>query len=78
MNKSVYQDSRGWKYKVMTGLGGDTFKARYCKPRKDGYHCCRQFDWQSSFDDAQVDLDVYAQQHGWRRISGDKDDDKSK
>lgn len=73
MNKSIYQDSRGWRYKVMAGLGGDTFKTRYCKPGKTGYHCCRQFGWCSSFDSAQAELDIYAQQHGWRKIFGEID-----
>lgn len=26
MEKTVYIDSRGWRYKVMAGLGHDTFK----------------------------------------------------
>ena len=43
MEKTVYIDNRGWRYKVMAGLGHDTFKARYRKPEKNGYHCCRQF-----------------------------------
>ena len=29
-----YIDSRGWKYRVMQGLG-DAFKARYQKPDKN-------------------------------------------
>ena len=60
MEKTVYIDSRGWIYKVMVGLGHDTFKPRYRKPAKNGYHCCRQFKWRSSFRAAQDDLDAYA------------------
>lgn len=60
MEKTVYIDSRGWRYKVMAGLGHDTFKPRYRKPAKNGYHCCRQFKWRSSFRAAQDDLDAYA------------------
>lgn len=64
MEKTVYIDNRGWRYKVMAGLGGDMFKARYCKPNKkiayQTYHCCRQFEWRRSFSEAQDDLDAYA------------------
>lgn len=31
-----YIDSRGWKYQVMSGIGEDTFKARYQRPEKQG------------------------------------------
>lgn len=76
MDKSVYMDSRGWIYKV-AGIGGDIFKARYCKPNKkiayQTYHCCRQFEWRSSFIAAQADLDAYAQQHGWKKIFGERE-----
>ena len=34
MEKTVYIDNRGWRYKVMAGLGHDTLKARYRKPEK--------------------------------------------
>ena len=73
MEKTVYIDSRGWRYKVMAGLGHDTFKARYRKPEKNGYHCCRQFEWRSSFRAAQDDLDAYAMEHGWQKLFGERD-----
>ena len=76
MEKTVYIDKRGWKYKVMPGLGGDMFKARYCKPNKkityQIYRCCRQFEWRSRFYDAQADLDAYAAAHGWRNMFGER------
>jgi hypothetical protein len=68
MEKSVYVDTRGWKYKVRSGIGGDTFKTFYCKPGKSGYHGCHQFAWRDNPDAAQVDLDEYAKQHDWRKI----------
>lgn len=73
MEKTVYIDSRGWRYKVMAGLGHDTFKPRYCKPGKTEYHGCRNFDWRSRFADAQADLDAYAAAHGWKKIFGERD-----
>ncbi len=30
----IYIDDRGWRYKVMPGIGGETFKARYQKPMR--------------------------------------------
>lgn len=31
-----YKDRRGWKYKVMSGIGDNSFKGRYQKPEKSG------------------------------------------
>lgn len=67
----MYIDQRGWKYKVLPGLGENTFKARYCKPGKTGYHCCQRFPWRDSIEAAQVDLDNVAALRGWREIIGD-------
>ena len=66
MEKSVYVDTRGWKYKVRSGIGGDTFKTFYCKPGKSGYHGARQFSWCATFEEAQLNLDVCAERCGWR------------
>ena len=41
MDKSIYQDNRGWKYKVRAGLSDDSFKPFYQKPGKSGWHGCR-------------------------------------
>ena len=73
MDKSIYQDNRGWKYKVRAGLSDDSFKPFYQKPGKSGWHGCRVFIWYASADIAQIELDAYAAKKGWRRILCDKD-----
>lgn len=73
MEKTVYIDSRGWRYKVMANLGGDMFKPFYHSLINNGYHPCRNFDWRSRFADAQADLDAYAAAHGWKKIFGERD-----
>lgn len=64
-----YIDKRGWKYKVMPGLGDNTFKARYQKAGMsgaDGWKCCAALPWRSTFEEAQRDLDQKAEKQGWR------------
>ena len=61
----TYIDERGWKYCVMPGLGGDTFKARYLKPGSTSWKCAASLPWRSSADEAQADLDRMAQEKGW-------------
>lgn len=36
-NLKVYEDWRGWLFKVMRGLGNG-FKARYKNPSRGGWH----------------------------------------
>ena len=63
-----YIDKRGWKYRVMRGLGENTFKARYQKPEKrggTGWHCVQSLPWRNTFDEAQVDLNKLAKEKGW-------------
>lgn len=64
----VYVDERGWKYKVMGGLGESNYKARYKKPvkQKYGWKGVQKLPWQKSFDEAQSDLNVLAKKKGWR------------
>ncbi len=63
----MYEDGRGWKYKVMSGIGPNRFKARYCKPDKPkswkGLHCV---PWRLTNVEAQKDLDAIAALKGWR------------
>lgn len=64
-----YKDSRGWKYKVMSGIGSDTFKARYQKPDKTGsagWKGVATLPWRATFDDAQADLNRMAHEKGWQ------------
>lgn len=63
-----YIDARGWKYRVMSGIGGDTFKARYQKPEKtgsDGWKGVAAVPWRKTFDEAQEDLNRLACDRGW-------------
>ena len=66
---NVYEDERGWLFKVMPGLGVDTYKARYKKPEASGWHCVARLPWRSTVIAAQEDLDEYARRKGWRQIS---------
>ena len=68
-----YIDERGWKYRVMSGIGGDMFKARYQKADAHGSACWKGLaavPWRDSFDQAQVDLNAYAKQKGWSELAG--------
>ena len=59
----MYIDGRGCKYKVMSGIGLDTFKARYQKPDKHGntgWKCVKSLPWRSTREEAQADLDHMA------------------
>lgn len=72
----TYVDSRGWKYKVMSGIGDHTYKARYQKPDKKGttgWKCLRLLEWCDHFDDAQSDLNRYAKKKGWEVIDDKKE-----
>ena len=64
----AYMDERGWTYRVMGGLGGDTFKARYRKPGTASWKCVAKMPWRKSFDEAQADLDAMARAKGWTPI----------
>ena len=68
-----YIDSRGWKYKVMSGIGENTFKARYQKPEKHGsvgWKGLAAVPWRKTFDEAQADLNAYAKKKGWSEWTG--------
>lgn len=68
-----YIDSRGWKYKVMSGLGDNTFKARYQRPEKQGdvgWKGLAAVPWRSTREEAQADLDRLAEKKGWKEWIG--------
>jgi hypothetical protein len=68
-----YKDQRGWKYQVMGGIGGGTFKARYQKPEKhgsDGWKCLSAVPWRADAAQAQADLDRLAKERGWTEWDG--------
>jgi len=61
----VYTDKRGWKFKVMPGLGVSTYKARYSKPEWKGakWRCLTVLPWRDNTADAEADLAEYAKKH---------------
>lgn len=66
-----YRDKRGWRYKVVAGIGSGAFKARYLRPEKDlnsCWKCCAKLPWRETFDEAQADLDAYAAEKGWAKV----------
>jgi hypothetical protein len=63
----VYEDDRGWRYKVMGGIGPDVFKARYCKPdRPKSWKGLACVPWRKTMDLAQKDLDSVASKKHWK------------
>ena len=68
-----YIDSRGWKYRVMSGLGENCFKARYQRPEKQGdvgRKGLAAVPWRQTREEAQADLDQLAAKKGWREWRG--------
>lgn len=61
---TTYKDKRGWKYRVMGGIGGYSYKGRYLKPGTLSWHCMTQLPWRKTKEEAQKDLDIYAQKKG--------------
>lgn len=64
-----YTDKRGWKYKVMPGIGGTSFKGRYQDAEhmgNYGWHGIHGLMWRDSFQAAQEELDAMAKVKGWR------------
>lgn len=61
----TYVDKRGWRYRVMGGLGESNYKARYNKPGKPGWKCMAKLPWRKSFFEAQKDLNLMAEEKGW-------------
>ena len=70
----TYMDARGWKYKVMSGIGTDRFKARYLKSDKkdplSGWKGVGAVPWRATFEEAQADLDRLAKARGWEVQNG--------
>ena len=65
----TYIDKRGWRYKVMGGLGESNFKGRYQKPgKKYGWKGIARLPWRKSFDEAQSDLNILAETKGWNEL----------
>ena len=73
-----YEKGHGPKHEshdqVMSGIGPDSFKARYQKPDKDdpvsGWKGVAAVPWRDTFLEAQADLDRLAQERGWEVWNG--------
>ena len=68
-----YIDDRGWKYRVMSGLGPDTYKARYQRADKQGdvgWKGLAAVPWRKTPEEAQADLDQLAAKKGWKEWHG--------
>ncbi len=66
----TWTDARRWKYKVMGDLAG-TFKGRYQDDKHEGsvgWKGMRQMERRDRFDQAQEDLNKYAEAKGWKPL----------
>ena len=61
----IYVDDRGWKYRVMPGLGDNIYKARYQKPDSQRWTCCSRLPWRGTPEEAQADLELMARKKKW-------------
>lgn len=60
----VYKNKRGWRYKIMPGIGIPmTYKARYNKPSSGSWKCVRTLPWRDTVAEAEKDLAAYAARH---------------
>ena len=64
----VYRDKRGWLYKVMPSIGGDRWKAWYCKPGRNDWHSVAILDWRSTETEAEADLAAWAVEKGMTTV----------
>lgn len=64
----IYEDERGWRYKVMQGLKDNSYKARYQKERNKGWKCVKTLPWREYFDGAQEDLNALAKKKKWNVV----------
>jgi len=67
----VYEDYRGWRYKIMQGLGESTYKARYHKPdspKNSNWRCVTILPWRKTEAEAQKDLDEWAKKKGMKEV----------
>lgn len=65
----VYMDSRGWAFWVCGEIYG--YKAKYYKPGSAYVSGVRTLPWRKTAEDAQWDLDEYAEKHKMRRVNFD-------
>ena len=56
----TYRDDRGWKYRVMAGIGENSWKARCCGAGKLGGDSGGRLPWRDTPEQAQADQDKWA------------------
>ena len=61
----MYEDRRGWRYKVMSDSAGK-FCLKYCKPKSEtmGWRTCKSFQHRASREEAELELDAWAMSKG--------------
>ena len=70
MVHTIWKDTRGWEYKVMTDLSGK-FRARYHKAGgnpETGWKSCRGFEPKETELEAQTDLNLWAKKKGMQIV----------
>lgn len=67
---TIWKDTRGWEYKVMTDLSGK-FRARYHKAGSNpmtGWKSCRNFEPKETLGEAQIELNRWAKKKGMQIV----------
>ncbi len=62
----IYIDAREWLFKVMYDDYDKGYKSHYKRPGRKGWSRMSHFEFRESFDDAQADLNSYAEKKGWK------------
>lgn len=68
----IYRDKEGSLYKIMPGIGADTYKGRKSKIGQAGgygWKCMASLPWRDSMEDAETDLAEYAAKHGLQKVA---------
>lgn len=61
-----YIDKHGWRFSVMHCR--DVWKACYNKPYRNIWQEVDALPWRESREDAEHDLEVYAEAHGMKKV----------
>lgn len=64
----IYEDTRGWLYKVMPGIGDNTYKARYRKAGTHRWKGVTVLPWRETEAKAEADLKAYAERKGMLEV----------
>lgn len=67
----TFEDDRGYRYFIRSGLGDVGYKAFYTVPGKAKKRSCQVFkEWRENFAAAQEDLNRVAKERGWKPAGG--------